>query len=82
MAGEELPDADGPPDGYIAPFWVYAVEDFDHREPEWNVGQFGAFTSREEAERLLKRLESEGVTGLRINMLPVHERYEDYEYDR
>jgi hypothetical protein len=71
---------DTPPPGYVEPFWVYAVELTDE-SGNVNLGQLGAFTVKEEAEILLARLKAEGERA-RLNMIPVHERAVDYEFDR
>jgi hypothetical protein len=68
-----------PPEGYQPPFVIYAVERTD--QSGGSGGQVGAFSSVEEAERLRARLEAEGET-LFINAIPVHQRWQDYEYDR
>jgi len=66
------------PTGYQRPFAVYLVEEVDASgEP----AQFGGFTTLQEAERLMARLTAEGHS-VYINAVPVHERFEDYEFDR
>jgi len=68
------------PEGYEPPFVVYAVERTDP-SGDGCLGQVGAFTSLEEAEKLLARLEGEGETVV-INGIAVHQRWQDYEHDR
>lgn len=72
-----------PPEGYVEPFLVYMVEYTDSREqPGW-TGQVGAFSSLLEAEKLRDRLNAEGGWGeVLINTVPIHSRFQDYEYDR
>jgi hypothetical protein len=72
---------DEPPAGYIKPFCVYLVESTDESE-DVCLGQAGAFTSEEEAMRLRELLESEGRGPFRLNVVPVHARVSDWEYDR
>jgi cell division protein FtsN len=67
-----------PPPDYLPPVLVYLVE-----EPA-EVGylnQVGGFFTEEEAEKLLQRLTAEGRQA-RINMVSIHQRAQDYEYDR
>ncbi|RJO70661.1 hypothetical protein D5S18_25970 [Nocardia panacis] len=68
------------PKGYREPKLVYAVELLD--EDDRSVGQLGAFVSREMAEACVARLEVEGCTDLVVNMIPVHTRLEDWQFDR
>ena len=74
---------DSPPDGYVQPSTAWCVEYVDPRQPEEGSFQVGAFTTEAEANKLLRRMESEGFFAqLRINLIPVHRRIEDWEYDR
>ncbi|MEU9742615.1 hypothetical protein AB0E12_25870 [Micromonospora chersina] len=68
------------PKGYRSPELAFAVEETDeHGE---SLGQLGAFFSLHAAEACLSRLESEGFTNLHINMIPIHTRLDDWEFDR
>ena len=72
-----------PPEGYREPVTVWSVEFIDPRQPNEGSVQVGAFTSEKEAEALRQRLEDEGsLPPLRINLIPVHRRVEDWEWDR
>jgi hypothetical protein len=72
-----------PPEGYTEPSVVYCVEYVDPREPEAGWHQLGAFTTESEAQRLRGRLVAEGFFAeLLINLIPVHQRVEDWEWDR
>ena len=43
----------------------------------------GAFTTKAEAEKLRRHLEADGYFAkLYINLIPVHRRIEDWEWDR
>ncbi|MER7299851.1 hypothetical protein ABTX24_09360 [Nocardioides sp. NPDC127514] len=43
----------------------------------------GAFTTEVEAQKLLDRLQAEGFFAeLRLNLIAVHARVEDWEWDR
>jgi hypothetical protein len=68
------------PSGYSAPVIAHLVEFLDERDG--NVSQLGGFDSRAEAEACLARLEAEGWKDLRINMVPIHVRLTDWEWDR
>ncbi len=68
------------PSGYKSPRVVYLVESVDQRDKD--VSQLGGFTTPEEAEACIARLESEGWRDLHINMVPVHERLADWHWDR
>jgi len=57
---------------------VYLVEEMD---AEKQVAQVGAFFDETEADALVARLAAEGRE-TRINLVPVHRRIADYEYDR
>jgi len=73
----------GPPLGYREPSLVWCVEYVDPREPNAGSHQIGAFTSEEEAGKLLRRIEADGFfTQLHINMIAVHQSVEDWEWDR
>jgi hypothetical protein len=74
---------DAPPQGYIEPITAWCVEYVDPREPEVGSHQVGAFTTEAEAATLQRRLEAEGFFAeLHINLVPVHRRVEDWEWDR
>jgi cell division septation protein DedD len=68
------------PRGYRSPELAYAVEETDERGE--TPCQLGAFFSLDAAEACLARLESEGFNNLHINMIPIHERLDDWEFDR
>jgi hypothetical protein len=68
---------DAPPPGYTDPIIVYLVETKETGE----CAQIGGFLSEEEANMLLERLLGEGRDAY-INMVPIHRRVVDYEYDR
>jgi hypothetical protein len=68
------------PRGYFEPFLVYLVE-FSDEAGDACFGQAGAFATEREAEKLVTRLKAEGEFA-RINMVPVHRRWQDYEFDR
>jgi hypothetical protein len=70
---------DEKPAGYVEPFVVWAVETI--REPDGSV-QYGVLTTEAEAQALLDQLTTEGYVNLHLNMLPVHSRVIDWEYDR
>lgn len=72
-----------PPEGYSEPSLAWCVEYVDPREPEAGSHQIGAFTSESEAHKLRDRLVAEGFFAeLLINLVPVHQRVEDWEWDR
>lgn len=74
---------DGPPAGYVLPRLAWCVEYVDPRQPEEGSFQVGAFTTEAAADDFLKRLEAEGFFApLRINMISIHRRIEDWEWDR
>lgn len=74
---------DAPPPGYIEPITAWCVEYVDPREPEAGSHQVGAFTTESEAEKLQRRLVADGFFAeLHINLIPVHRRVEDWEWDR
>lgn len=68
------------PKGYREPAPVYAIEMLD--KDDRSLGQLAAFMSREMAEACVAQLEAEGHTDLVINMIPVHTRLEDWQFDR
>jgi hypothetical protein len=78
--GGSLPLVDTPPPGYKPPILVYLVEETD-QTGEKLFGQIGGFFTEEEAATLLKRLTDEGRYA-HINMVAIHQRAVDYEYDR
>jgi hypothetical protein len=67
-----------PPPDYTPPVTVYLVEEADEAG---DFSQIGGFFAEEEAMKLLQRLTREGRQP-RINMVLIHYRAEDYEYDR
>ena len=71
-----------PPPTYREPAVAWAVEYADEREPGSRF-QAGAFTTEAEAQKLLGQLAASGEYGdLWINIIPVHETVEDWEWDR
>jgi hypothetical protein len=63
---------------YKQPSSVRAVEYTDERQPGWRF-QAGAFTTEAEA----RTLHQAGMYGERlINVIPVHQTVEDWEWDR
>jgi hypothetical protein len=78
-----VPEDDAvPPADYKQPSNVWAVEYMDERQPGWRF-QAGAFTTEAEARKLLRQLEKTGAYGgLLINLIPVHETVQDWEWDR
>ena len=68
------------PSGYRTPLLVYLVEYEDERDE--HISQLGGFTTLHEAEACLARLESEGWKNLHINLVWVHERLTDWQWDR
>jgi hypothetical protein len=70
------------PSGYQGPALAWAVESTDERDPGSRF-QVGAFTTEAEAQKLLDQLLASGAyEELCINMIPVHETVEDWEWDR
>jgi hypothetical protein len=72
-------------DGFLRiekPLIAWVVEYSDPREPG-AAFQAGAFTTEAQAQRLVDQLEpAEWRADLRLNMIPVHETVEDWEWDR
>src|SRR4051812_38100285 len=68
------------PDGYESSLTAYLVEWHDDRDGNHN--QLGAFMSSTEAEACRAQLETEGWRDLVINVVPVHSRLEDWQFDR
>jgi len=68
------------PKGYREPELVYAVEERD--ENGHSHRQLGAFFTEREALSCIARLEVAGDSGLVINLIPVHLRIQDWEFDR
>ena len=69
------------PPGYTSGL-VWAVQ-FEKADPESPAtGQLGAFVDEGQARRCLEALEQEGWSGLYLNMIPVHARLEDWQWDR
>lgn len=74
---------DGPPDGYVLPRVAWCVEYVDPRQPDEGSFQVAAFTTEAAASVFLKRLKAEDFFApLRINMIAIHQRIEDWEWDR
>ena len=72
-----------PPKDYSVPSTVWLVEYVDPREPEVGSRQVGGFTTEVAAQQLKELLEDEGfLAELRLNMVPIHERIEDWRWDR
>ncbi|MFE3998077.1 SPOR domain-containing protein [Nocardioides sp. YIM B13467] len=72
-----------PPKGYVEPSAAWCVEYVDPRQPGEGAFQVGAFTTEVEARKLLDRLQAEGFFAeLRLNLIAVHARIEDWEWDR
>ena len=70
------------PAGYRKPEMTYAVVLLDDEEDNV-VFQFGAFFDESVARECLAQLEAEGrFEHLQINMLSVHTRLKDWEWDR
>jgi hypothetical protein len=67
-----------PPEDYTPPVPVYLVEEAN---TAGEIGQVGGFFSEGEAPELLRRLLAEGRDAY-INVVAVHQRAVDYEYDR
>jgi hypothetical protein len=67
-----------PPPDYTPPVAVYLVEE---RNEAGEIGQVAGFFGEAEAEKLLERLTSEGRRAY-INVVPIHQRAADYEFDR
>ncbi len=68
------------PKGYRSPEMVYEVE--QEADDGSLVNHLGAFFSKQEATALMALLDREGRTNLRINLIPVHQRVADWEFDR
>ncbi|MCA0143394.1 hypothetical protein [Blastococcus sp. LR1] len=68
------------PSGYKEPSIVYLVE--THDEEEGRSYQLGGFTTEREAQACIRKLESEGWTGLDTNIVTVHERLTDWQWNR
>lgn len=74
---------DAPPQGYVEPITVWCVEYVDPREPAVGAQQVGAFTTEAEAQKLQRRMTTDGFFAeLYINLMPIHRRVEDWEWDR
>jgi cell division septation protein DedD len=69
---------DAPPPDYTSPVLVYLDEE---PNTEGEIAQIGGLFTEEEAQKLLQRLNAEGRTAY-INMVPIHQRAADHEYDR
>jgi hypothetical protein len=67
-----------PPPDYTPPVLVYLVEEAD---AAGGVAQVAGFFSEDEAEALVRTLNSERRAA-RVNTVPIHRRVVDYEHDR
>lgn len=77
------PSDDSRPEGYTKPVAVWSVDYIDPRQPGEGSFQVGAFTTKAEAHKCLRRLKAEGFfADLRVNLIPVHRRIQDWEWDR
>jgi hypothetical protein len=78
-----VPEDDAPPPAdYKQPSIVWAVEYTDERQPGWRF-QAGAFTTEAEARKLVRQLEKiEAYGEFLINLIPVHQTVQDWEWDR
>lgn len=82
-ATDTRPTGDVPPNGYVLPRVAWCVEYVDPRQPGEGSFQVSAFTTEAAADALLKRMEAEGFFApLHINMISIHRRVEDWEWDR
>lgn len=80
---ETVATRDGPPPGYTSPWVAWCVEYVDQRQPDEGTFQVAAFTTEAAANIFLSRLEAENFFApLRINMIAIHQRIEDWEWDR
>lgn len=78
-----MDSVDEQPRGYSEPEFAWLVEYADPRQPGERSFQLGAFTSESEAQRLKAQYEDDGFFAeLRLNMVPVHRRVEDWLWDR
>jgi hypothetical protein len=68
------------PNGYRSPESIYAVE--LHDEDDNSLGQLGAFFSLQAAEACMAQLAAAGHTDVVVNVIPVHPRLQDWEFDR
>lgn len=68
------------PRGYRQPSTSYLVEFHDERDN--NTGQLGGFTSMEDADACIARLEADGWRDLHVNVVEVHDRLQDWQFDR
>lgn len=69
------------PKGYQRPELIWTVELWDDQE-EHSLAQLGAFTTEEAATACRNQLEAEGRSNLVLNMIAVHARTEDWQFDR
>jgi hypothetical protein len=71
-----------PPAGYQPPAIAWLVEYTDDRQPDCRF-QVGAFTTEDEARKLFDQLNDSGsYSEIWINMVPVHQTVQDWEWDR
>lgn len=68
------------PSGYKEPFIVYLVE--KHDDEEGRSYQLGGFTTERAAQASIRKLESEGWSDLHTNIVAVHERLADWQWNR
>jgi hypothetical protein len=80
--GVSLGFVDTPPTGYTPPVLVYLVEYANQPGDDVPWKQVGGFFAKREAETLLEELTAEGWPHVRINMVAIHQRAVDYDYDR
>jgi hypothetical protein len=69
---------DAKPPEYTPPVPVYLVEEANEAG---EFAQVGGFFTKDEANSLVGRLTAEGRQA-HINVVPIHRRAVDYEYDR
>jgi hypothetical protein len=69
---------DTPPPGYTPPIAVYLVQ---VPNEAGEVSQIAGFFIEGQAEEVLDTLTQEGLHA-HINVVPIHHRVEDYEWDR
>lgn len=64
---------------FLVPLPAYVVEVGDEAA---DVTPYAGFTARDEAERLVSRVQEQGDEPVWINLLPIYRTYEEYESDR
>jgi hypothetical protein len=81
--GVSTSEEGAPSEGYGQPSAAWCVEHIDPRHPGEGSFQVDAFTTETEAGKPLRRLETEGFFAeLHINVVPIHHRIRDREWDR